>query len=94
MEAWPAEVGGDGDVADEVLVGEDLGLDEGELRLREGADLEGQRLVFRHAAAFQDLVVERLKLVAVRDVLAQDFLRTLSRPAATFIRGGTACSII
>lgn len=65
----PIQVGGHRDVSDEMLVGQHLGLHEVQLRLREGAHFLGQRLVLPQCLVFEDVVIQALVLVAVRDSL-------------------------
>lgn len=77
MEARPIQVGGHGDVADEVLVRQDLALQEVQLRLRQRAHPQRQRLVLARASPFQDVVVQRLKLIAVAQVVPQHLFAAL-----------------
>lgn len=77
MESCPIEVGGDGDVSDQMLIGEDLGLEEVELGLCEGADPLREGLILSHRPAFQDVIIEGLKLIAVGEIVPEDLFAAL-----------------
>jgi hypothetical protein len=71
VESCPIEIGGDWYVSNEMLVCQDLGLQEVELGLRERADLLREGLILAHCPAFQDVVIEGLKLIAVGQIVPQ-----------------------
>jgi hypothetical protein len=77
VESCPIQIGRDGDVSDQVLVGQDLGLQEVELGLRERTDLLRQGLILSHRPAFQDVIIERLKLIAVGQIVPEHLFAAL-----------------
>ena len=60
-----------------MLVRQYLRLQKIELRLRERADLLREGLILGHGLAFQDVVVQRLKLIAVGQVVPEHLFAAL-----------------
>lgn len=77
MESCPIEVGRDWDVSNEMLVRQYLRLQKIELRLREWAYLLREGLILSHGLAFQDVVIQRLKLIAVGQVVPEHLFAAL-----------------
>lgn len=77
MEPAPIQIGRHRDVSDQVLVRQDLTLQEIELGLRERADPLRQGLILPHRPAFQDVVIQRLKLIAVAQIVPQHLFAAL-----------------
>ena len=77
MEARPIQVSRHWDVANQVLVRQDLALQEVQLRLTQRAHPCRQRLLLPVRSPFQDVVVQRLKLIAVAEVITQHLLGAL-----------------
>ncbi len=78
MEPRPIQIGGHRNVSDQVLVGQNLGLQEVELGLRERTDPLRQGLILSHRPAFQDVIIQRLKLIAVGQIVPQHLFAALA----------------
>ena len=77
MKAGPIKICRDGDVPDQVLVGQDLGLQQVELRLCERTDSLREGFFVTDAPVLQNLVIECLELITVSDIVPEHLFRTL-----------------